>query len=99
MADPPGAATPCGGARHSVWWPENRAIRRPMSIALRREVWSSRAANTWRIGHGEGHADRGDEHGTSGRGRVPRLVRHGAPARAPARAGLPRLPALDRRPG
>jgi AraC family transcriptional regulator of adaptative response / DNA-3-methyladenine glycosylase II len=39
--------------------------------------------------HGEGHADRGDEHRARGRGRVPRLVRHRAPAGAPARSGLP----------
>ena len=47
--------------------------------------------------HGKGHADRGDEHRAGRRGRVPRLVRHRAPAGAAARSGLSRVRALDRR--
>src|SRR5262245_40618867 len=46
--------------------------------------------------HAEGDADRGAEYRAGGRGRVPGLVRHRAPARAAARARLPRVRALDR---
>src|SRR5947209_17734286 len=35
--------TPSDGAAHSVWWRENRASRRPKSIALRRELCFSSA--------------------------------------------------------
>src|SRR6266404_3807147 len=52
--------------------------------------------------NGQGHPDRGDEHRPGRRGRVPRLVRHRAPAGAAARARFSLVPALDRgagRPG
>src|SRR5207249_8000770 len=35
--------TPSDGAAHSVWWRENRASRRPKSIAMRRELCFSSA--------------------------------------------------------
>ena len=54
-------------------------------------------AHEGRSTHGERHLDRRDEHGPCGRGRVPRLVRHRAPAGAGAGAGLPLVPALHRR--
>src|SRR3989441_5227351 len=52
--------------------------------------------------NGQRHADRGDEHRAGGRGRIPRLVRHRAPAGTAARARFSLVPALDRgagRPG
>src|SRR2546423_9128517 len=45
--------------------------------------------------NGQGHPDRGAEHRPGRRGRVPRLVRHRAPAGAAARARVSPVPPLD----